>query len=133
MNPRWDMLDEVSQAFVHQRWGLPLWGIAAVGAVVFIVGGLWWRQRWTSRHQRSHPMLTYLTLARQCGMTWRQQWTLWLIARHQGLESPMTLMFSPTTLRHHAQLYQDASPAHRAIRIPPVLAIIQTKLFGEAT
>ncbi len=132
MNPRWDMLDEVSRAFVGQRWGVPIWGLAVVAFVVALIGGLWGWQRWTSRGQRAHPMFSFLTLAHQCGLSWRQQWTLFLIARHQGLASPLTLMLSPDTLHHHAGLYQEDISTRRGQRVAGVVSSVEADLFGES-
>lgn len=79
-----------------------------VGATVVLLGlllciAVFQKLQHPAKHTR--PLLTFHRFARQLGLSWMDQWLLWRIAHQQHLPSPLTLILSPLTLRHHAAVF----------------------------
>lgn len=109
---RWDMLPEISKSV---RGGAPMstaW-LLVVGAVLLVVLLLAWSLR--SRRERkteSTPARTFHRIAADLGVSLSDQWLLVRIARRRQLVSPLALLVSTGTLRHHARAYAaELSPA----------------------
>src|SRR5690606_27778682 len=79
------------------------WVVLAVGLFLALVGALSLRHWWRTRRERPTPVLTFMALARQLGLSLSDQWLLIRLSMRQKLPTPITLVLSPGTLRHHAR------------------------------
>ena len=98
-------LDEISAHFDSGAM-IPLeWIAIASGLVIVVISTISWYRRHKTRHLRSHPSAVFRRAAREARLSFSQQMLLWRIARQQALPTPLTLLLSATTLRHHASAY----------------------------
>ena len=112
---------------------LPLWPLLMILGVV--VGVLVGRQLWLNyRHARLRirPLLLFLVVARESGLSRIEQWRLWQIARRTGLTSPITLMICESTLRAHAERATAGLAARTERRLNRAVDRIGDRLFGPA-
>ena len=84
-----------------------------------------------NRHARQQPIASFVSVARLLGLDWPQQWILIRIARHQGLPSPLTLLLSAATLRHHAQRYVKSIVRYRRAKVSDCVSSVQRILFNN--
>ena len=97
---------------------MSLWSLAAVATVLMLVIiGLWAWRTYYVRPLRSKPMLIFHQIAREARVAPKDEWLLILIARHQALPTPLTLLLSPGTFNHHAHRYLEAVPEKRRLRL----------------
>lgn len=97
--------------------------LAIVGGVLLVASSV---RAYHHRDRRSRPLLVFMHLARVLPLSWSDQWLLWRIARFQQLPSPLTLMLSPATLRHHALTYAADLPG--AARLSTMMRIRAIRL-----
>lgn len=125
-------LSDVSEAIVTRSDNLPTgWLLVALGLLLSVLGAMatW---RWARRRQMvvHHGWWTFSRLAAEVGLGWRDRWLLWRISRQQQLPNPLTLLFSPATLRHHADRYAGSRSFGRRVIITARVASIRRRLFG---
>lgn len=107
------------------------WVLIAAGLLMLVMAGLSLRVWWQTRHERSSPLSVFNKVAGDCGLTPGERLMLWRIARRRGLASPLTLMVSPTTLRHHARASCEHRGSGRRVREMRRVAALRRKLFAE--
>ncbi len=91
-----------------------LYFMVGVATAVVVIIGVWWAGRkLRSWRARLVPIMEFWRLAGRLGLSPIDRWRLMRIARRCGLSSPITLLLSPSTLRHHAQACY-ARPADHA-------------------
>lgn len=129
--PDWESVREVfrhdgpGQTYAAVRWVLL---IAAI-ALLFILA----RQVFiTSRRLKlkSRPMQIFNRLAGEMGVSLADQWLLMRIAKHEQLPTPITLMLSSATLRHHTDHYMKTLAGRRRDKVMAQVAGISAALFG---
>jgi hypothetical protein len=77
--------------------------VGLVTAVAVIIA-IWWLGRRVRRwRSRLVPVVEFWRLGGRLGLSPIDRWRLIRIARRGGLSSPIALLLSPSTLRHHAQ------------------------------
>ena len=99
--------------------------------LMLLLASIWgwrWHQR---RHLRSEPMIVFHQLAGQMGLSLRQQWLLVRIAHRQALPTPLTLMLSSATLRHHAGRFAQALAPSRRPALQAKVDVIARLLFDQ--
>jgi len=106
------------------------WLVMFVGVILFLVGGLSLWHWWRTRGQRPAPLLAFLTLAGRLGLNPAEQWLLIRIARRLKLPTPITLLVSPRTLRHHARDCAAQLSRRRSAKLMRRVDAIADKLFG---
>lgn len=122
---------------ISEHWGSDTtvsmeWLLIAVGLLLLLIAGLSLRAWWRNRHLRSSPLTVFNQVATACRLSAGERLLLWRIARQQSLASPLTLMLSPTTLRHHGRSFGDRrSRAGQAFQMRRV-ARLRRKLFAES-
>ena len=134
---RADRLAQGDWEYLQQGWNfsggdlIPAWSFIAV-AVIFVVGfaGLWIWRRSHLGELWSQPILLFHRLAKESGVSLAQQWLMIRIAHHQRLTTPLTLMLSPATWRHHASGYLNAVGQRRRGPTKARYAQIERQLFG---
>lgn len=95
---------------------------------------LWfyWRNRTVHAHETAAatPLHLFHELSRDLAIPLLDRWLLVRISREQLLPTPITLLVSPRTLRHHAAGYaQSLSPRRRA-RVLFRIAKLRRALFS---
>lgn len=129
----------VSWEELQQHWRFNTGGLTtppvfwtSLGVVAVVLGSLaaW---RWY-RNRRGHMGLMglFLSLAGDLGLSAADQWLLLRITWRQALPSPLTLMLSSATLRHHARLYARDIASWRRKKIIARADRIDRTLFGAA-
>lgn len=64
------------------------------------------------RKHSAHPLTTFNVIAAELKLSMSEKWLLVRIARQQDLPTPLALLLSPATLRHHALRFaSDLGPA----------------------
>ena len=77
-----------------------------IAIVLLMMLAVVWYWKWqNTRYLRSEPILTFRYIAKEVGLTMREQVLLIRIAHRLGLASPLTLILSQGTLEHHVELY----------------------------
>ncbi len=113
----------------HVSWE---WLFIGVGAILVMMSLLSLRIWWQTRNERPAPLLAFLQVCAAIDLPWGDRLFLWRIARRERLASPLTLLLSPATLRHHGRSYATgvglANPAGRLRRV----ASLRRRLFGDA-
>ena len=99
----------------------------ALGAVFLLLGG--WRS-YQTRKLRSAPLYTFHQLATGLGVRLGEQWLLARIARREHLPTPLTLLVSSGTLRHHAGRYVERVSSRRRVRVMAEVGHIERMVFG---
>ncbi|MCE9592096.1 MAG: hypothetical protein K8S99_16440 [Planctomycetes bacterium] len=128
MDERQARLEQVTRGFRHQPWGAT--EMIFVAILVLIVLMAYVLYRWQrERRQRSTPMLTFHYAAEQMGLEMRDELLLARIARVQELPSPLTLMLSRGTLRHHTARYLKTLSPGQAARINRRIEGVERLLF----
>ncbi len=107
------------------------WLLVAAGAVMLLLSAVSIVQWWKHRHEQSHPWLMFISAANFAGLGWRHQWTLFWIARHQKLGSPLTLMLAPGTFDQHVKAYLESRAGFRRESHRRVLQDVRELLFGN--
>jgi hypothetical protein len=126
-----EFLEEISRNFGEGGQASFEWLLIAVGLILFLIGSVSLRTWWRTRHLRPSPFWTFHHVAMRCGLTLGERVLLWRIARQQRLPSPLTLLLSPATMRHHARAYArvNAPAAGRAAFMHRV-ARLRRKVFA---
>lgn len=107
------------------------WLLLAAGLILLLIGGASARGWWNGRHQRSSPLAVFNRAAVACDVSLSDRLLLWRISRQQGLPGPLTLMLSPTTLRHHARAFAEARGAAGRGALMRRVARLRRELFAE--
>lgn len=105
------------------------WVAFLLSVIGLVVGSLWLRDHWRSRHVRSAPLLTFIYVARTLGLSPADCWLLIRIARQQNLPSPLTLILSDNTLQWHGRQYADSVVPFRRSALQRRLRTISACLF----
>ncbi len=79
---------------------------------------------------RMEPKALFAQFANELGTDWDQRKCLTLIARHEKLDTPLTLLLSPSTLDHHAGNYKRSLSPPNADRVAGIVAEIN-KLMAK--
>ena len=108
------------------------WIMVAAGLLLLLISSLSLYRLWRTRDQRSTPLLVFHRLAKQFGLSLRDQWLLYRIARQQTLPTPLTLMLARDTLEHHARAYAQGHTSARAQTLSQHIDTIAHTLFGDA-
>jgi len=127
--------EEYAQAFRDyfggDKYDVPLSGILITfGALICIMIVLYTIKKWRRRREQSQPINVFKRVAKRVGLHPADQHLLMRIARHQNLPSPLTLLLSATTLRHHAHYFAEAQPPRQRPQIMGRIAVIRRDLFG---
>ncbi len=104
------------------------WLMGLGAALVVALLALWLWERHKLHRDRPRPIRIFLRTARGAGLAAADLWLLYRIARRRGLPSPLTLLLSPATLGHHAQLYCSGASPRRQARVMGRVAKIQRTL-----
>lgn len=107
------------------------WLLIAVGGIIVLLTGLSIARWWKHRDEHSHPLLVFSTTASLAGLGYKNQWTLLVIAHHQSLGSPLTLLLSPGTFDHHAKAYLESRMNWRREAVRRQLSRIRATLFDD--
>lgn len=117
------------------QWSKPLsefdyemLGYLMMGVGLLVVGR--WVWMWRGRLLRwMEPWRVYGRVARGVGLTLGERVLLWRISRSLGLVSPITLLLSESTMRHHTDRYLgDLSARHKQVE-RRVVESIRMRLF----
>lgn len=108
------------------------WVLIATGALTILLSGLSIARWWKHRDEHSLPLLVFSTTARLAGLSYRNQWTLLLLAHHQSLASPLTLMLSADTFDYYAKAYLESRLNWRREAVRQQLNTIRATLFDDA-
>ena len=108
-------------------WWLVLLAGTLVGLLVAARAFRWIRER----HLRSKPLRVFHHLANELGLHLADQWLLVRISRQQLLPSPLTLILSSSTLRHHGEQFALTLSSRKQSRVMLHIAGIDAVLFGE--
>jgi hypothetical protein len=107
------------------------WMLILAGALVALfiaMRALRWARE---RRLRSRPMRVFHHLAGELGLRLADQWLLVRIARQQALPSPLTLILSSSTLRHHGERFALTLKPRRQAQVMLHVTGIDGTLFGE--
>lgn len=107
------------------------WLLIAAGVILLLLSGLSIANWWKHRGDHAHPLLVFSNTAQAIGLSYRQQWTLFWLARHQSLASPLTLILSPATFDHHAKIYLESRLNWRREPVRRQLQSIRDTLFSD--
>jgi len=114
------------------KYEVPVGGLFMMfGGLVCLFMVLYVVKHWRRRREHSRPINVFKRVARKVGLHPADQHLLMRIARHQNLPSPLTLLLSATTLRHHAHFYAEAQPARQRPQIMGRIAAIRRDLFDN--
>lgn len=126
-----DRVESVRDAFRNEgdATGMFRW-VLALGALLLGLMLAVWVQQWLQqRRLSSRPIRVFHGLASDLGISLADQWLLVRIAHQQDLPTPLTLLLSPQTLRHHACDYvRVLKPPTRARTLARV-ARLRRRLF----
>ena len=132
--PSYGGLENALTVFDPRYWGnrdlLSLRGLAVAALVILLILLPVLMHRWHRQYQlRSKPLLTFHQLASHVGMSLRDQWLLILMAHHQTLPSPLTLLLSRATLHHHAKRYGERLAPRRRLALMRRIAAMRQMLY----
>jgi hypothetical protein len=117
------MADGFREKPAEVNWSGMLVGLAAATAVLMV----WWvAARWLPEgHRRpaGGPRRLFFTLCRAHGLTWREYWLVWRVARRQKLDQPAKLFLEPE--RWRPERLEGFEPNHLAS-----LRRLQDRLFA---
>jgi hypothetical protein len=102
--------------------------VLTVVAVLLLIR--WLVERTRVLRRQMTPVRPFLRVAEDISLDWTSRWWLMRVARHNGLRSPLTLLMSRQTMRHHVRRYADRFPADRAERIMGQLQRVERRVFG---
>lgn len=127
-----DRVDSVREAFRNSGDFTQAfrWVIVTITLITLMLVGIWLQRFIQQRRLMSRPIRIFHTLANELKVPLADQWLLVRIANQQSLPTPLTLLLSPETLRHHANHYAQAlPPAQRDLTMARVEKLRQ-KVFG---
>lgn len=102
-----------------------------IAGLVVVMLAAWGFRKHRTDQLKTAPLLTFHRIASKLDINLTQQWLMVRISRQQALPSPLTLLLSAGTFRHHVGLYlEHASPA-RQHREQIALNAIARSVFGE--
>jgi len=141
MNPLLLMLAQTSPDQPHWQhvrsiwyWNGKLYSVWPVllgfAVLLILIAVLYVRRLHQLRQLQSLPLATFVQIATALNIALTDQWLLLRIARHDALSTPLTLLLSPTTLRHHAQHYLSSIAVWRRTRASRRLGAIEQMVFG---
>jgi len=107
--------------------------MVAVGALMLLISGLSISRWWKHRGEYSNPLLVFIRIAGVVGLSYRDQWLLWRIARRTSLASPLSLLLSPGTFESHAKAYLQHLPGWRLTGTRQRAKAIRSTLFTDLT
>lgn len=125
---RWS---QISETFSSEELISPHWLLIAAGAVLLLLSTLSIARWWKHRNEHARPLRVFSTVARMAGLGYADRWLLFRAARHQSLESPLTLLLSPGTFDHHVKAYLDTRPGWRRQAVRSRAQSIRECLFGD--
>lgn len=128
--PTLDRFSQISENFTSRELISPHWLLIAVGSMLLLLSVLSIARWWKHRHEHARPLRVFMTASGMAGLGYADRWLLFLIARRQSLESPLTLMLSPGTFDHHAKAYLD-SRRWRREAVHRRAQSIRESLFGD--
>lgn len=127
-----DKIKEVSEHFNDGiQHDLP-WELLLVGlgttliAIVIIAARRWWKQR----QDDPSPLVLYSAIARKAGLSWKDRFMLWRIARANDLPTPIALLLARGALRHYAAAFAARLGPKSAVRFNARIHQIESELFG---
>lgn len=127
-----DKIKEVSEHFNDGiQHDLP-WELLLVGlgttliAIVIIAARRWWKQR----QDDPSPLVLYSAIARKAGLSWKDRFMLWRIARANDLPTPIALLLARGSLRHYAAVFAVRLSPRSAGRFNARIQQIEAELFG---
>ncbi len=129
--PALDRFAQISQNFNSRELISPHWLLIFAGLLLLLLSGLSIARWWRHRNEHARPMRVFSAVSRMAGLGYADRWMLLLAARHQALESPLTLLLSPGTFDHHIKLYLDARPRWRREAVRRRTQAIRESLFGD--
>lgn len=108
-------------------WWLVLIAGTLIGLLIAARTFRWARER----SLKSKPLRVFHHLANELGLHLADQWLLVRISRQQLLPSPLTLVLSSSTLRHHGEQFALTLPGRKQSRVMLHVAGIDAALFGR--
>lgn len=129
--PALDRFAQISENFTSRQLISPHWLLIAVGAMLLLLSVLSIARWWKHRNEHARPLRVFMTASRMAGLGYADRWMLFLVARHQSLESPLTLLLSPGTFDHHIKAYLNSRPGWRREAVRRRSQSIRGSLFGD--
>lgn len=127
----WQIVREV---FRHEDGSIEpsmFWGVLVVIAILAtFLAAMRLATYLRQRRFASRPLQVFHRLAGELGLALADQWLLVCISRQQTLPTPLTLLLSSETLRHHGERYVQTLPPRRRARMSARLSGIAMSLFG---
>jgi hypothetical protein len=103
-----------------------------VGVVLLIVAVVWLYRVYKEQRLQSAPLVLFRQAVAGMGLSMSEQWLLARITRHESLPSPLSLLCSPATLRHHALRYAHGQSAGARARTLAKVEHIARVVFGSS-
>jgi len=103
--------------------------LIAATAVVAIFAGLWLRGIAGAWRRRMAPVRVFWRLGGRLGLSHGERWWLWRTAQRAGLETPITLLVSESTLRAHVGGFEPGADG-RGGEGSRMLERVAWRLFG---
>lgn len=128
--PALDRFSQISENFTSRELISPHWLMISVGAMLLLLSVLSIARWWKHRNEHARPLHVFLAASRMAGLGLADRWMLLLAARHQSLESPLTLLLSPGTFDHHIKAYLQ-SRRWRREAVRRRAQAIRESLFGD--
>jgi len=111
---------------------LPVRWLVVAGLIIAAILTPMLIHRWHRHHQlRSKPLLTFHDLASHVGLSLKDQWLLMKIGRGEALATPLTLLLSRSTLRHHAERYAQSLSTRRRVAVLRRIAAMRQMLYDS--
>ncbi|MCC7147025.1 MAG: hypothetical protein IT443_11320 [Phycisphaeraceae bacterium] len=110
----------------------PTWVILGIGAIGLILLLVQLVRLFRIRHLHPLPIWTFIRLATSWGIRFADQWLLIRLATRERLPSPLTLVISPTTFRHHALHACQTEPQNQRNRFLLRIQLAQQRIFDRS-
>ena len=125
-------LEEISrlrnQGIGHELpWELLLIGL---GTTILCIAAISIRRWWLRRMNDPSPLVLYSAIARKAGLSISDRFVLWRVSRFAELPTPIALLLSRGTLRHHTQRYASGKGGPTKQKLSQRFARIEAELFG---
>ncbi|MEX2212558.1 MAG: hypothetical protein WD768_00425 [Phycisphaeraceae bacterium] len=128
---RLEMLKQISDSRYKVQYPITLLLFFFAGVALLLLW-VWLRQRAKAHAAQDTPMSVFRALARQLRVSLFDRLLLMRVARRQELPSPLTLLLSARTIRHHARAFAAPMHRYRAAALMLRVARLRRRLFPAA-
>lgn len=128
--PSLDRFSQISENFNSRELISPHWLMIAAGAMLLLLSAMSIARWWKHRNEHARPLRVFMVASSMAGLGYADRWMLLLAARHESLESPLTLLLSPGTFDHHIKAYLN-SRRWRREAVRRRAQSIRESLFGD--